>query len=106
LIPLKEAVTVTFCALVTVAVVAVKVALLWLAPTVTLPGTVSDPLLLLKATPRALAAALFNVTVQVLDELLLKLEGEHETDESCAGAFAVRVKFWEAPFREAVNNAV
>jgi hypothetical protein len=48
---------VTFCALATVAVVAVKVALLWLAPTVTLAGTVSDPLLLFKVTPTALAAA-------------------------------------------------
>jgi hypothetical protein len=57
LIPLKEAVTVTFCAVVTVAVVTVNVALLWVAPTVTLAGTVSDPLLLLKVTPLAVAAA-------------------------------------------------
>jgi hypothetical protein len=106
LTPFKDAVTVTFCALVTVAVVAVNVALLWLAPAVTLAGTVSNPLLLLKVTPTALAAALFNVTVQVLEELLPKLEGEHDTDESCAGAFAARLNVCDAPFKEAVSNAV
>jgi hypothetical protein len=106
LIPFKDAVTVTFWAVVTVAVVAANVALLWLAPTVTLPGTVRDPLLLLKVTPTALADALFNVTVQVLDALLPKLEGEHDTDESCAGALAVRVNVCDPPFREAVSNAV
>jgi hypothetical protein len=106
LIPLKDAVTVTFCALATVAVVAANVALIWVAPTVTLAGTVSDPLLLLKATPTALAAALFNVTVQVLDALDPKLEGEHDTDVSCAGALAVRVNVCDTPFKEAVSNAV
>jgi hypothetical protein len=106
LIPLKDAVTVTFCAVVTVPVVAANVALLWLAATVTLAGTVSDPLLLLKVTATALAVALFNDTVQVLDALLPKLEGEHDTDESCAGALAVRVNVCDAPFREAVNSAV
>jgi hypothetical protein len=106
LIPFKDAVTVTFCAVVTVPVVAANVALLWLAPTVTLAGTVSDPLLLLNVTPTALAAALFNVTVQVLDALLPRLEGEHDTDESCAGALAVRVNVCAAPFKDAVSNAV
>jgi hypothetical protein len=106
LIPFKDAVTVTFCAVVTVPVVAAKVVLLWLAPTVTLAGTVSDPLSLLKVTPTALAAALFNVTVQVLDALLPKLEGEQDTDESCAGALAESVNVCDAPFKEAVSNAV
>jgi hypothetical protein len=106
LTPFKDAVTVTFCAVVTVPVVAANVALLWLAPTVTLAGTVSDPLLLLNVTPTALAAALFNVTVQVLDALLPKLEGEHDTDESCAGALPVRVNVCDAPFNDAVSNAV
>ena len=96
----------TFCAVVTVAVDAVNVALLWEATTVTLAGTVSDPLLLLKVTPTALAVVLFNVTVQVLDALLPKLEGEQETDVSCAGAFAVRVNVCDPPFREAVSKAV
>jgi hypothetical protein len=47
-----------------------------------------------------------NVTVQVLDALLPKLEGEHDTDESCGGALAESVKPCDAPFRDAVNNAV
>jgi hypothetical protein len=87
-------------------VVAVKLALVWVAPTVTLAGTVNDPLLLPKVTTLALAAALFNVTVQVLDTLLPKLEGEHDTDVSCAGAFAVRVNDCDAPFKDAFSNAV
>jgi hypothetical protein len=106
LIPFRDAVTVTFCAVVTVPVVAANVALLWLAPTVTPAGTVSDPLLLLKVTPTALAAAIFNVTVQVLDALLPKLDGEQDTDESCAGAFPVRVNVFDVPLKEAVNKAV
>ncbi len=104
--PFSEAVTVTFCAVDTVPVVAVKVAVLWLAATLTLAGTASAPLLLLKETVVVLAAALFKVTVQVLDALLLRLDGVHDTEDSCAGAFAVTVKDWEAPFREAVSNAV
>ena len=96
----------TFCAVVTVAVVAANVALLWVAPTVTLPGTVNDPLLLPKVTTLALVAALFKVTVQVLDALLPRLEGEQDTDDSCAGAFPVSVNVCDAPFSEAVSNAV
>ena len=92
--------------MVTVAVVAAKVALLWLAPTVTLPGTVNDPLLLPKVTTLALVAALFNVTVQVLDALLPKLDGEQDTDDSCADAFPVRVNVCGAPLSDAVSNAV
>jgi hypothetical protein len=37
-------------------------------------------------------AALFNDTVQVLDALLPKEVGEHDTEESCAGALPVTVK--------------
>jgi hypothetical protein len=44
--------------------------------------------------------------VHVLEPLLPKLEGEQDTDESCAGAFAVSVKVCDPPFKEAVNNAV
>ena len=86
--------------------VAANVALLWDAPTVTLAGTVSDPLLLPKVTTLALAAALFNVTVQVLFALLPKLEGEQDTDDSWAGALPVSVNVWDAPFKEALSNAV
>ena len=86
--------------------VAAKVALLWVAPTVTLAGTVNDPLLLPKVTMLPLAAALLSVTVHVLDALLPKLEGEQDTDESCAGVFPVSVNVCDAPFREALSNAV
>ena len=53
-----------------------------------------------------MAAALFNVTVQVLDALLPSADGEQDTDKSCAGAFAVRVNVCDPPFREAVSKAV
>ena len=89
--PFREAVTVTFCALLTVAVVAENVALLWLAPITTLDGIVSEPLLLLKATVVAPIAALFKDTVQVLAELLPSAEGEHDTEVSWAGALTVSV---------------
>ena len=62
--------------------VAVKVALLWPVATVTLAGTVSNPLLLASETLAALVAALFNVTVQVLEALLPRVEGAQATDVS------------------------
>jgi len=52
------------------------------------------------------AAALFSVTVQVLDALLPKLEGEQDTDESWAGALPVSVNVCDPPLREAVSKAV
>ena len=57
MMPLREPVSVTFCAVATVPVVAAKLALLWLAATTTLDGIVNDPLLLLKDTVVALATA-------------------------------------------------
>jgi hypothetical protein len=77
-----------------------------LSATVTLAGTVNEALLLPKVTTIALVAALFNETVQVLDALLLNDEGEHDTEESCAGALPVSVKVWVPPFREAESRAV
>jgi hypothetical protein len=68
--------------LLTVPEVAVKVALLWPDATVTLAGTVSNPLLLASETVAALLAALFKVTVQVLDALLPKVEGAQAIDVS------------------------
>jgi hypothetical protein len=94
-----------FWLLLTVPETAVKVALLWLAATITLAGTVSDALLLESATLAALAVALFKVTVHVLDELLPSVEGAQANDVSCAGALAVTVKVCEAPFRVAVSRA-
>jgi hypothetical protein len=58
------------------------VALLWPDATVTLAGTVSTPLLLASETVAALMAALFKVTVQVLDALLPRVEGAQAIDVS------------------------
>jgi hypothetical protein len=68
--------------LLTVPEVAVKVALVWPDATVTLAGTVSNPLLLASETVAALLAALFKLTVQVLDALLPKVEGPQAIDVS------------------------
>jgi hypothetical protein len=73
---------------------------------VTLAGTTRDPLLLLKATIDALVAALFNETVQLVEELLPNEVGEQEMELSCAGAFTVSVKFCAAPFKDAASNTV
>jgi len=69
----------------------VKSALFWPDATVTLPGTVSNPLLLASDTVAALVAAVFNVTVQALDALLPRVEGAQATDESCMGAARLKV---------------
>ena len=68
--------------LVTVPEVAVKLAVLWPVATVTLAGTVSTALLLASETVAALAAAWFNVTVQVLDALLPRVEGAQANEVS------------------------
>jgi hypothetical protein len=73
-------------------VVAENVALLCAVATVTLAGIDRAGLLLFKDTVEFVIAALFKVTVQTLDELLPRLEGEQEIEESCAGALAVSVK--------------
>lgn len=90
--PLSDAVTVTFCALGLVVVVAANVPVFWFAATVTLAGMVNAALLLFKATVELAIAALFNVTVQVLDALLPKARGAQDSEESIAGATAARVK--------------
>ena len=106
LTPLRVAVTVAFWLLLTVPEVAVKVALLWPDATTTLAGTVSNPLLLPSVTVAALVAALFRVTVQVLEALLPSVDGAQATEVSCAGALAVRVKVCEELFKVAVSSAV
>ena len=78
--------TVAFWLLLTVPEVAVKVALLWPDATMTFAGTVSNPLLLASETVAALVAALFKVTVQVLDALLPNVDGAQASALSCAGA--------------------
>jgi hypothetical protein len=75
-------VTIALWLLLTVPEVAVKVLLLWPNATVTLAGTVSNPLLLARDTVAALRAALFKVTVHVLDALLPRVEGVQATDVS------------------------
>ena len=73
------------------AVVATKLAVLWPAATVTLAGILKAALLLFKATVELVIAFLFSATVQVLTELLPRVEGEQPTEESCAGALAASV---------------
>ncbi len=90
--PLSVAVTLTLCALLSVPVVAAKVALVWPVAMVTLDGTASAVALLLIATTTELVAALLSDTVQVLDPLLPKLEGAQDIDVSCAGVAAERLK--------------
>jgi hypothetical protein len=80
LCPFRVAVTMTLWLLLTVPEVAAKVALLWPDATVTLPGTVSNALLLVSATDVAPVAALFNVTVQVLDALLPRVDGAQASE--------------------------
>jgi len=94
--------------LVTVPEAAVNVALLCPDATVTLAGTVSNPLLLARLTAAALVTAWFNVTVQVLDALLARVEGAQATDVSCTGAGAVALseKLCAIPFRVAVSRAL
>ena len=38
--------------------------------------------------------------------MLVRADGEHDTEMSCAGAFAVSVKVCESPFRLAPSRAV
>ena len=104
--PLRVAVTMALWLLLTIPETAVKVALLWPNATVTFAGTVSNPLLLASDTVAAVRAALFKVTVQVLDALLPNVEGVHATDVSGAGAAALSVKVCESPFKVPVNSAV
>ncbi len=104
--PFKVAVTVAFWLLLTVPDVAVKVAVLWPKATVTLAGTVSNALLLASETVAALVAALFNVTVQVLDALLPRVAGAQATDVSCAGATRLRVLVRFTPPALAVTTPV
>ena len=80
--PLSVAVTITLWLLLTTPEAAVKVLLLWPSATTTLAGTVSNPLLLASVTVAALVAALFKVTVQVLDALLPKVEGAQASELS------------------------
>jgi len=89
--PFKVAVTVALWLLLMVPEAAVKVALPWPETTTTLEGTVSNPLLLESPTVVALVAALFSVTVQVLEALLPRVEGAQASELSWAGATRLMV---------------
>ena len=62
-----------------------------MAATVTLAGTVTKELLLLRPTEIELVAELFSDTVQVLLALLPNVDGAHESPVKVAGALALRV---------------
>jgi hypothetical protein len=101
---LSVAVTLTFCAVVTVPVVAVNVVLLWFATTIALPGTVT-PLPLPRDTAVALATDLLKAIVHVLAALLPNVLGAHVREVNCAGALAVTVNVCELLPSLAVRTA-
>ena len=76
------------------------------AAIVTLDGTASDVLLLLRAMVAALAAALLRDTVHVADALAPSVDGLQDTDVNTAGLDRLSVKFAEPPFNVAVSDAV
>ncbi|MDP9112879.1 MAG: hypothetical protein M3O20_04270 [Acidobacteriota bacterium] len=100
--------TVAFWLLPMVPEVAAKVALVCPDVMATLVGTESNPLPLTSETITVLVAALFNAAVQVLEALLAKIDGEHDSELSWAGALpvAVSANVWETPFKVAVKVAV
>lgn len=83
--------TIALWLLLTVPEVAVKVALPWPDATTRLAGTVSNPLLLASATVVAPLAAVFKVTVQVLEALLPRVAGAQTSELSWAGATRLMV---------------
>ena len=106
LMALSVAVTMTFSAVFTVPVEAVKFALLWFTATVTLAGTVTAAFPLDKETEVALVADLFNVTVQELVALLLNDEGAQASVVSCGGgATRLMLVVWVMLFALAVMVA-
>ena len=89
------------------AVVALKVALVDPAPTVTDAGTVSEVLLLASVTldPPA-GAAWVRVTVQVLTALCPRLVGVQPNVETTTGATRLIEAVWELVPSEAVTVAL
>jgi len=78
--------------LATVVVVALKVAVVAAAATVTEAGTVKVALVFVRATlAPPVGAAFVNVTVQVLDEFGPRLVGLQATDDTNAGATRLTV---------------
>jgi hypothetical protein len=106
LTPLAVAVTVTVCALDTVAAVALKDPEAAPEATVTLAGTGNATLLLDRVTVSALVAAFVSVTVHVVLCPDVTVDGEQATVDSWAGAEALRVKVLDTPPLVAVSSAV
>ena len=80
-----------------VAVVTAKVAVVAAAATVTDAGTAKVALLFVRLTlAPPVGAACVKVTVHVLDEFCPRLEGLHETDDTCTGT-RLTVVFAELP---------
>ena len=100
------AVSVAISLAVTVPVLAEKLALLWLAGTIKLPGTETSPLLLLRVITVALAAAWFSDNVHRLDEFPPSIEGAQESDAGCSEATRPKARVSETPPLLAVRTAV
>ena len=93
------AVTVALWSLLMAPVVALKVAVVAAAATVTEAGTVRTALLLVRVTRAPPVGAGFDsVTVQVLEELGPRLVGLHEIDDISTGAVRLTVVFTEVLF--------
>ena len=86
--------------------VAVKVAVVELAATVTDAGTVSRALLSDTVTVVAALGAFDRVTVQVLLAEEFRLVGEQASDVSVPGATKLMVAVCETPLRVAVTVAL
>ena len=87
--------------------VALNVALVAPAGTVTDAGTVSEALLLVNVTVDPPAGAVWvGVTVQVLTPPGPRLTGLQATPETSTGASRLIVAVWELPPREAVKAAL
>ena len=87
--------------------VAVKVAVLAVAATVTDGGTVNAALLLERAiVAPPVGAAWLSVTVQVVELLEVNVVGLQETEESSTETAKEIVAFCEEPFKVAVTTAV
>ena len=90
-----------------VVVVALKVAVLALAATVTEAGTARVVLVLFRVTAAPPAgAACERVTVQVLEAFCPRLEGLHESDDTRTGATRLIPAFAELPLYVAVIVAL
>jgi hypothetical protein len=101
------AVMVALWELPTVAVVAVKVAAVAEAATVTDAGTVRVALVLASVTAAPPAgAAVVSVTVHLLEELGPRLVGLQASEETCTGANRLMVALAELPLYAAVIVAL